>query len=80
MYPGNEAKAATSTPGLTASETSESSKTSMKPSNKDFPETTSQNIGWKSSKPSAITYGILETRARGKRDFYKVLDWPQGSS
>ena len=79
MYPGKEEKASTATTTIdpTASETSQ---LSMKPSNKDFPETTSRNIGWKSSKPSAITYGIIETRARGKRDFYKVLDWPQGSS
>ena len=41
-----------------------------------FPRTSSQVIGWKSSKATAHSYGIQESRARRKCDFLQVLQWP----
>lgn len=41
-----------------------------------FPRTSAQVIGWKASKGSTCTYGIPESRARGKCDVLRVLQWP----
>ncbi len=41
-----------------------------------FPKTSAQVIGWKASKAATHTYGIPESRARGKCDVLRVLQWP----
>ena len=41
-----------------------------------FPKTSAQMIGWRASKVSTHAYGIPESRARGKCDVLRVLQWP----
>ena len=42
-----------------------------------FRETHAKIIGWKSALTKRDTYGIPETRARGKCDILRTFNWPQ---
>ena len=42
-----------------------------------FPETHAKMIRWKSALTKRDTYGIPETRARGKCDILRTFNWPQ---
>ena len=46
------------------------------PEKRPFPKTSAQMVGWKSSIAAKDVYGIPDTRARGKCDVLRVLQWP----
>ncbi len=41
-----------------------------------FPKTSAQMVGWKSASAAKDAYGIPDTRASGKCDVLRVLQWP----